>query len=78
MSFVNQYSFLLMATLLIGAALWWAAAGDWSVTRLVMVALLAVAMVVMGVWVRREATTTPLPTVLTGGQPVLVEYYSDF
>lgn len=75
--FINQNSLVVFALFALVGASWWAYQGAWAVERIVVVAVLLVIVVSTALWTRRTPTAE-VPSMLKGGQPVLVEYYSDF
>lgn len=75
--FINQNSFIVLALMVLVGASWWAYQGAWVPARLVVLSVLVVVVVSTALWARRTPTAE-VPNVLKGGQPVLVEYYSDF
>lgn len=76
--FFNQNSFLIMALMILAGTAYWANQGAWQITRIGVLVVVATAIVVTGWLSQRQASTEAVPTVLAGGQIVLVEYYSDY
>lgn len=75
--FINQNSFVVFALMAVAAVSWWAYQGAWTPIRVVVLAALVLVMLTTALWARRTPTAE-IPSLLKGGQPVLVEYYSDF
>lgn len=75
--FINQNSFMLLALMVLIGASWWAYQGAWAPIRLAVLGVLVVLALSTAIWARRTPTAE-VPNALKGGQPVLVEYYSDF
>lgn len=75
---LNQYSFVMVVVLMVGAAVVWAARHGWGQLQLFVVVGVVVVSVVVAVLTQRQATQSTLPEVLRQGKPVLVEYYSDY
>ena len=75
--FINQNSFIVFALMALVGASWWAYQGAWAPVRIAVLGVLAIVVLVTAMWARRTPTAE-VPSMLKGGQPVLVEYYSDF
>ena len=75
--FINQNSFIIFALMALVGASWWAYQGAWAPVRIVVLGVLVIMVVTTAMWTRRTPTVE-VPSMLQGGQPVLVEYYSDF
>lgn len=75
--FINQNSFIVFALMLFVGTGWWAYQGAWAPARIAVLGVLVVVVFATALWTRRTPTAE-VPTLLQGGQPVLVEYYSDF
>jgi hypothetical protein len=75
--FVNQNSLILMLILVLGGTVWWANQSGWTTIPIAVIALVVIGFAAMGIYGRRSATAD-IPTILKGGKPVLVEYYSEF
>jgi hypothetical protein len=75
--FVNQNSLLLLLLIVLGGTVWWANQSGWTIVQFVVLAVVVLGFVAMGVYARRTATSD-IPTILKGGKPVLVEYYSEY
>jgi hypothetical protein len=75
--FVNQNSLILMLILFLGGTVWWANQSGWNTIQIVTIAAVLLGFAAMGIYARRTATAD-IPTILKGGKPVLVEYYSEY
>ncbi|MEY3991126.1 MAG: hypothetical protein RI985_2207 [Chloroflexota bacterium] len=75
--FINQNSFIVFALMALVGASWWAYQGAWAPVRIAVLGVLVIVVVTTALWARRTPTAE-VPNMLKGGQPVLVEYYSDF
>ncbi|MFZ9858660.1 MAG: hypothetical protein ACO3F2_10085 [Roseiflexaceae bacterium] len=75
--FINQNSFVVMALMAIAGVSWWAYQGAWAPVRITVLGVLVILVLTTAMWTRRTPTAE-IPNMLKGGQPVLVEYYSDF
>lgn len=75
--FINQNSFIVFALMTLVGASWWAYQGAWAPVRITVLGVLVIVVVTTALWARRTPTAE-VPSMLKGGQPVLVEYYSDF
>jgi hypothetical protein len=75
--FINQNSFIVFALMALVGASWWAYQGAWAPVRVAVLGVLVIVVVTTALWARRTPTAE-VPNMLKGGQPVLVEYYSDF
>ena len=75
--FLNQNSLVILALMAIAGASWWAYQGAWAPVRIAVLGVLVLVTMTTALWARRTPTAE-IPALLKGGQPVLVEYYSDF
>jgi membrane-bound acyltransferase YfiQ involved in biofilm formation len=75
--FINQNSFAVFALMALVGVSWWAYQGAWAPIRILVLGVLLVVVIATAFWARRTPTAE-VPMILQGGQPVLVEYYSDF
>ncbi len=75
--FINQNSFIVFALMVLVGASWWAYQGTWAPARIAVLGVLVIVVLTTALWARRTPTAE-VPSMLKGGQPVLVEYYSDF
>lgn len=75
--FVNQNSLFLLSIIVLGGTVWWANQSGWMLLHYMVLVLVVLGFIAMGAYARRTATAD-VPTILKGGKPVLVEYYSEF
>lgn len=75
---VNQYSFAIVAVVLLGGATLWAYYGAWELGRVLVVVGLVIATAVVAFTSQRTASEGAMPDILGEGKVVLVEYYSDY
>lgn len=75
---VNQYSFVFVVVVLLGGTTIWAYQSNWQLSRLLVVAGVLVATLVVMLVSHRTASQGAIPNALSGDKIVLVEYYSDY